>query len=176
MEIGHGIQCPLVAIGHLLVFVKHPVEDQTCDKDSGKQGRKDTDNQCGGETLDGAGTEDEEDNTGDQRGDVTVNDCGIGRLVTVGQSETHSLTGPDFLTNSFKYNDVRVHSHTQSQHDTCDTGQRQNRTDGGECSENEQDVGHKGDSRDPTGPTVVEGHVNQNQAECYNEGNQAGMD
>ena len=76
---GESEVLPLVAL-HLTVV------DQTCHKDGSEEADTDTDDKGGGETADRTSTEDVEDDTGDQRRQVRVEDGREGVAITLIES------------------------------------------------------------------------------------------
>ena len=65
-----------------------------------------------GEALDRTGTEDVEDDTGEEGGHLTVDDGGVSVLVTVLDGELNALASLDFFLDTLEDNHVRVNSHT----------------------------------------------------------------
>ena len=85
---------------------------------------QDTDNQCRGETADRTGTEVEQDDTCDDRCQVRVEDCGESIGVTVGKCFLDTFTCTQLFFGTFVNQYVGIHSHTERQYHTGNTGHR----------------------------------------------------
>ena len=129
MGVLHEVPGKAVLESDVLSLLDAVVEDQTGDEDGSKNRGDDTDDQRGGEALDRTGTEDEENDTGKEGGDLTVDDGGISVLVTVGNSLAQALAGGKFLLDTFIDDHVRIHGHTHGQDETGYTRQSQDRSE-----------------------------------------------
>ena len=152
------------------------VEDQTGDEDGSKNGSDDTDDERGGEALDGTGTEHEEHDTGEEGGHLSVDDGGISVLVTVSHSLAQALAGGKLLLDTFIYDHVRIHSHTHGQDQTGNTRQGQDCSEGNEDSKEEKHVAEEGDVSCDTCALIEEYHVDEDEQEGDQEGNHTGLD
>ena len=74
MDFGKCVHGDAVTEFQFLAFVQSRIEHHAGDEDSREERGEDTDNQGGGETLNRTGTEDVEHDTGNQGGDVTIDD------------------------------------------------------------------------------------------------------
>ncbi len=128
--IGKEILGKAVREFNVLFFLKSCDEDQPRDEYRSEQRSYDTYYKCGSEALYGTRTEDEEHYTGDERRDVGVEDRRHCVPVTGGDGGAETLTGAQFLLDTFVYKNVGIHRHTHGKHYTRDTGQRQY---GAEC-------------------------------------------
>ena len=162
--------------GEVFTLLQTGLDNHSGHQNGGEQGGEDTDDQRGGETLDGAGTEDVQHDGRNQGGDVTVDDGGVGVLEALIDRHADTLTGAHFLAHAFIYNHVRINGHTQGQDDTGDTRQRQDGAHGGEHADDEEDVQQQGEVSDQTGAAVVQEHVDDDQQESAEEGEQTGFD
>ena len=79
------------------------------------------DNPGGGEALDRTCTEEQQDETGDQRGDVRVEDGTEGVRVTLLDSLLHTQATLQLFLDTLVDQHVSIHSGTQCQHDTGNT-------------------------------------------------------
>lgn len=145
-------------------------EDDAGQVDCGEERADDTDNQGGGEALDRTCTEEEEYDTGDDRGQVGVEDGGEGVGITVGDGGAHILACTKFLLGALEDKHVGVNRHTEGKHDTGDTREGQHGLEGGEDSEGEEEVADKSEVGDETGnQTVYNTHENHQQHDGQNE-------
>ena len=174
--VGHRIESGLVAETEFFAACHTCFENHTGNEDGGEHGRKDTDNQRGGKTLDRTGTEHVEDDTGDEGGDVTVDDGGVGVLVTVLHSEALSFAGTHLLTDTLIDNHVGVDGHTEGQHKTGDTGQGEDGAEGGQHTDDEEHVAEQGQVSHKTGTVVIEQHIDHHEDECDQEGEHTFVD
>ena len=72
-------------------------------------------------------TEEEQDDTCYDRGEVTVEDSRECVAVTLGDGLAQFLAVAQFLFGTLEDKHVGVHRHTEGEHDTGDTGERQHR-------------------------------------------------
>ena len=82
----------------------------------GKERSTDTDTECHGKTANRSGTEVVEDDGGDDRSEVRVEDGREGIAVTIGKGSLEVLTGAKFLLRTFVDKHVGVDSHTEREH------------------------------------------------------------
>ena len=115
--------------------------------------------------MDRTRTQNDEDDTRNQGGDVTVDDGGVGVLVTVGDGELDALASLDFFLDTLEDDHVGVNGHTQGQHDTSDTRQGEHRAEASQHAEQEEHVHQQGDVGHKTSLVVEEHHVNQHEDE-----------
>ena len=152
------------------------VEDDPGDEDRGQDRGDDTDDEGRRESLDRAGTEDEEHDTGEDRGHLAVDDSGISVLVTVGDGLSETLSSGQFLFDALIDDHVRIHGHTQRQDETGDTREGKDCAEGDEGSEEEEHVAEKGDVSGDTGSPVEEDHVDEDEEESDQEGDHTRLD
>ena len=113
VRILEDIGSELVGHGHGLALGDAVVEDDAGYEDGGEHRSDDTDDERGGEALHRTGTEDVEDDTGDEGGELTVDDGAVRVLVTVGHRLGEALAGGKFLLDTLIDNHVGIHGHTQ---------------------------------------------------------------
>ncbi len=82
------------------------------------------DGQRDGEALDGAAAKPEEDDGGDQRGEVRVENRGEGLFIGGLDGVLEGFAGGDFLAQAFVDQHVGVHRHADGQDHAGDAGQR----------------------------------------------------
>ena len=162
----------LVVEGDVLALLQPVVNDETGDEDGGKHGSDDTDDERGGEALDRTGTEEEQHETGEEGGHLTVDDGGVSVAVTILDGLADALAGTELFLDALIDDNVGIHCHTQSQHQTCDTREGEDRSERCEGTEEEEDVGEQGEVSHETGSLVEENHVNEHQEECHEEGDE----
>ena len=166
----------LVLEGDALAALDAAFEDQAGDEDGGEHRGDDTDDERGREALDRTGAEEEEHETRQEGGHLAVDDGGVGVLVTVGDSLAQALAGLELFLDALVDDHVGVHGHTQRQDETGDTRQRQDGAEGGQGAEEQHDVGQQRDVRGHTRSLVEEEHVDEDEAERDQEGNETGAD
>ena len=143
---------------------------------SSKIRRVDTDDERRGEALDRTGTEDVEDDTGEEGGHLTVDDGGVGVLVTVGDGLGEALASGQLFLDTLIDDHVRIHGHTQGQDETGDTREGKDGAEGDEGAEEQEHVAQQGDVGDETGSLVEEHHVQEHHEEGDQEGDETGAD
>ncbi len=130
--------------------------DETGQIDGGEERADDTDDKGGGEALDGACAEEQEDYTCDNRGEVGVEDGREGVGITVGDGGADVLAGAEFFLGALVDEHVGVNCHTEGKHYTCDTREGQHCLERGEDAEGEEDVEYQRDVGDESGDESVE--------------------
>ena len=149
----------------------------TGQEDSREEGSEQADNHRRGKPADGAGTEIEEYDAGDDRGQVRVEDGRESVAVTVGDGFAQRFAGAKFFFGTFIDQHVGIDRHTERQHHTGDTGQREHGLEGGQNTHREEDVQHQGAVGDQARNQAVEGaHVNHQQYQGQHERDHAGVD
>ena len=123
-----------------LVLVHVVLVHQTGEEHGGEEGAGNTDDEGRGEAADGARTEEEQDDTGDDGGQVGVEDRGEGVLVTVLQGALDVLAQAQFLLRTFVDQHVGVDCHTEGEHHTRDTAHGQCCLEGREDAQGEEEV------------------------------------
>ncbi len=108
----------------------------------------DTDDKCGGESLDRTCAVEEQDYCGDNRGKVGVEDGGECVGITVGDSLMDVLAGAELFLGTLEYKHVGVNGHTKGEHDTGDAGECKHCLERGEDAECEEEVADKADVGD----------------------------
>ena len=165
MSVAHKILRPLAREGDLSPFIDYALDQQAGNEDRTEERGQNTDNQRSGETLHRTVSEDEQNDTGDDRGKVTVDDRGVCFRETVLDSQAQTLTAAKLLLDAFVNNHVGIHGHTHRQHDTRDTGQRQHGTERNQNTEQQEYVAQQGDIGQPAGCLIVEAHIEKHQHE-----------
>ena len=124
MNIVEPVLRPLAGERDAAEFRNDRLDQDTRNEDRAEQRGQDTDNQRRSEALHGTVTENEEDDTRDDRRKVTVDNGGIGVRETVLDSQRQPLAGSQLLFDTFVDNHVGIDGHTHRQNDTRNTGQR----------------------------------------------------
>ena len=83
--VGESVQGDAVANLKGFAFLQTSLDNKTGQQDGGEQRGEDTDDQRGGETLDGTGTEDVEHDSGDEGGHVTVDGTKTEKCAEIGK-------------------------------------------------------------------------------------------
>ena len=91
-----------------------------------------------------------------------------------GQGE--ALAGSQFFLDALIDNHVGIHSHTQGEHQTGDTGQGEHGAETNQHAEQQQDVAQQGNIGNETGATVEDHHVDEHQDKGDEEGDETGAD
>ena len=162
--------------GDVFVACQTAFEYQSRDKDGGEYRSDDTDNQHGCETFDGAATEEEQDDTGDQGGQLTVDDGRICILITVGDSQTQRLAAAKLLFDTLVDDDVGIDRHTHGEHQTGDTGEGEDCAERYQGAEEEEHVAKQRDVGCPTCTAIPNQHVQEHEQECQCERNHTAAD
>ena len=151
--------------------------EQTGQIDSGEEGADDTDDPSGGKSLDGTLTKPEQDDTGDDRRHVGVEDSREGIAVTGSHSLLGSLAGSKFLLGSFIDKHVGINSSTERQHHTGDTRHGKCGLERRQNTEREEEVDNQSAVGNHTGDEAVHGnHVDHQQHEGDDEGDDTLLD
>ena len=106
------------------------------------------------------GTENEQRETGDQRGDVRVENRVESAVVALEDGGVRCQPLPQLVADALVDQYVGVDRHAQCQGDGGDAGQRQRRLQEGEQGDQEEQVGAQGDDRDEAEQHVVRDHEN----------------
>ena len=128
--IGQEVLGKPVREGHVFFPFQHSGEDQPSDQDCRKQRSQNTDDQGRCKTLYRTCSKYKQDDTGDQRGYVTVDNSRHSVLVTFGHCYVQCLAHTQLLFDPFVDDDVRIDRHTHRQHDTGNTRQGQYGSEG----------------------------------------------
>ena len=160
----------------VLTFCQPCLEDDAGDEQRSEQRGDDTNDKGGSEALNRTCTEHEQHDTGDDGGDVRVDNCAHSVLVTLAHCKAQALTGTNFLLNTLVDNHVCIHRHTQSQHDTCDTGQGEHCTKRSQHTKQEEYVAHQSDAGDNTCTVVEENHIEQHEHKCNHKRDERSID
>ena len=83
-----------------------------------------------------------------------------------------TLAGLKLFLDTLIDNHIGIHGHTQGQDETRNTRQSQSSSECGKSTEEQDDVGKKGDVGSQTRATVEEYHVDEHEQECDEEGNE----
>src|SRR5690606_5665041 len=126
-------------LGHRGIEVQAPsfygdigVDKQSGNEDGREQGGHDPDHQGRGKALDGPRSENKEDDRGQASGDVGIQNGGERIAKTVLDGLCHALALGQFLFYPLKYQNVGIHGHPDGQYNTGNSGQGQDRTEGGQ--------------------------------------------
>ena len=148
-----------------LVFV-----EQTCQIDSGEEVTNNTDDPGCSEATDRTGTDHEQDDTCDQRGEVGVEDGREGIAVTLSHRFLHIFTLAQLLLDTLVDKHVGIHGSTQRKHHTGDTTHRQGSLERGQDTKREEHIDDQGTDSDRTRDDVIDGkHEDDQQHESHNE-------
>ena len=165
---GHVLHNLALADGH---------KEQAAQVDGGEERADDADDEGGGEALDGTCAEEQQNHTGDDRGEVGVEDGREGVRVTFADCGARVLAGAEFFLGTLEDKHVGVDCHTQREHDTADTRQGEHSLERGKYAEGEEQVEDKAEVGDEAGDESVEGaHENHEQNQCDNKRHKAVVD
>ena len=160
-----------------LVFLHKVVVHQTGQVNSREERDGNTDNLCRGESADGTRTEVEQDDTGDDRCKVGVEDGRESVLVTILQGHFNRLTIAKLLFRAFVNQHVCVHRHTDGQHHTCNTTHGQCCLERCQDTERKEHVQQQGSVHHHAGDETVHGAgVNHQQNKGHYARDEAGLD
>ncbi len=154
-----------------------PEEEQTAEVNSGEERADKADDQRGCEAFDGACAEEQQNHTGDNRGEVGVEDGREGVRVTVGESLAHVLAGAELFLGALEDEHVGIDGHTEREHDTGDTREGEHCLERGKDAEGEEEVADKADVGDEAGDEAVEcAHENHQEHEGHDERDETCLD
>ena len=111
-----------------------------------------------GEPAHRPGADAEEDERGDDRGQVGVEDDQEGAFVAGADRQAQRLAALAFLADALVDQHVRVHRHAERQHQSGDARQREHRLHAGHSAEHEQQVHQHGEVGDDAADEVVDRH------------------
>ena len=144
------------------------LKDDAGEPNGGEYGCQQTDDEGGGEAADGTGAEVEQDYTGNDRGDVGVDNGREGIAVAVGKSSLNLLACAKLLLGTLVDKHVGIHCHTEGEHHTGNTAHGERRLERCQHTQDEEEVDDQGAVGDHTGLDAVEQtHVNHQQHEGH---------
>ena len=161
--------------GHLVegALVHEVLHHEACCKHGGEERAADTDYQGHGKTADGTRTEQNQDDTGDNSGQVRVEDGRERVLVTIADGSLQALTGTQLLLAALEDKHVGIHRHTERQHDTGDTRQGKHTLERSQDTDGEEEVHQQTQVGDAASvDTIGANHEDHQQNQCDNERNQ----
>ena len=88
-------------------------------------------------------------------------------------SLAQTLAGLKLFLDTLVDNHVGIHRHTKGQDKTRDTRQGKGCSEGGKCTEEEDNVGDKCEIGSQTCSTIEEDHVEEHEDECDDEGDES---
>ena len=157
-------------------LVDDPLKQHASDEDRAVERSQDTDDKRGGEALNGTRTEDEEHDTRDDRGKVTVDDGRVGIRESVLDSQRKALAAAQLLLDTFVDDHVGINGHTHRKHDTGYTGQRQYCAERHQHTHKQEDIEDKCHVGHPSRRLVEESHIKEHQHERQHEREHTGID
>ena len=110
---------------HPFVFVQEVLVYNASQENSRKERHQDTDNQCRGKSTDRTCSEIIQDDTRNDRSQIGVENGRESIGITIRQCLFHSFSRTQFFLSTLIYQDVSIHSHTQREHHTGNTGHGQ---------------------------------------------------
>ena len=152
-------------------------EDHTGEEDRRDEGGDKTDDQGRSEATDRPCTEVEEDDTGDDRREVRVEDSAEGIAITVGDSAGHALAVAQLFLDTLIDKHVRVNGHTEREDKTGDTREGEHGIERSEDTEREEAVDDECEVGDHTRDEAVsQAHVDHQEDKCDSEGDDTSLD
>ena len=158
-------------------LTKSPLEEDTAQEYGAHERSDDTDDEGDGETTDRTSTEVVEDDTGDQRGQVGIEDGAERIAISRINSRTKLLAAGKFFLGTLVDKYVSIHSNTHGEHDTGNTRKGKHSmearkdTDGEEGIDQEAAVGYQTSS-----DAIEEHHIDEEEHEGHDERNHTGLD
>ena len=143
--------------------VHEAVHQEAGDQNGAQHGDDHAQQQGLGEALDGAGTEDQQHDGGDQGGYVGVEHGGHGVLETGPHGSLGAAALARFLVKAFEDNDVGVHSHTDAQHHAGQTRQGQLDVEQRDQQEEDDNIQRQRPGSDEAVQPVAEDHQQHDQ-------------
>ena len=110
------------------------------------------------EALYGASAEPDKNRSGDQRRHIRIHDGGCHLIESACGRVFDALAGTKFFTQTFKNQNVRIHTHTECEHERGDTGQSQSSSEAGKHTKHDDHVDDGGSHRDETAEEVINNH------------------
>ena len=104
-----------------IALAKSPLEEDTAQEDGAHERGDDTDDEGDGETTDRTCTEVVEDDTGDQRSQVGIEDGAERIAIGSVNSRTELLAAGKLFLGTLVDKHVGIHSNTHGEHDTGNT-------------------------------------------------------
>ena len=162
-EIEIGLADDLEHAQLLLAAAESVVENQTCHHQSGVHGGRDTDGQRHTEATHRTCTHDDHDDACEQGRNITIENHTERTVITGGNCRAQRLALGQLFTDTFIDQHVGVNGHTNRQHDTGNTGDRQRGTDQTHHTQQDHQVQDHGDIGHQTGEHVITKHEQRNQ-------------
>ena len=172
LHVLHQVAGELGVEGHVVegALVDEVLHHEACSKHGGEERAADTDYQGNGKTADGTGTQQNQDDTGDDGGQVGVEDGRERILVTVADGGLQALAGAQLLLATLKDKHVGIHRHTQGEHNTGDTGQGKHALERGEDTDGEEQVEDQTQVGNVAGVNAIgANHEDHQQNQCHDE-------
>ena len=152
-------------------------EDHTGEEDRRDEGGDKTDDQGRSEATDRSCTEVEEDDTGDDRREVRVEDSAEGIAITVGDSAGHALAVAQLFLDTLIDKHVRVDRHTEREDKTGDTREGKDGVERSQDTEREEAVDDECEVGEHTRDEAIsQPHVDHQEDECNGEGDDTSLD
>ena len=148
------------------------VHDRACDPDGGEHADHDAEHEGRGEPLHRAGPDKEQDECGDERGEVAVDDGDERALVAAADGQAQRLAAASLLSDTLVDEHVRVDRHAKGQHQPRDAGQGHHRLQAGHGAEHQKQVEHERKVGDHAGGQVIDHHESHHE----DGGHDAGAD
>ena len=147
------------------MFVHHTGQEH------GREERaKDTDNQGGSKAPDRTGTEVEQDDTGQDRSGIGVDNGREGIRITFSQCLARSLAGFQLFLGTFIDQHVGIDRHTERQHHTGDTRHGQGGLERRQNTQREEEVHEQGTVGNHTRNHAVHGtHIDHQENQGHDE-------
>ena len=152
--------------------IEHQPGQEQCAENAGD----DTDAQCYGESLHRAGAHRVQNDAGEQRCNVGVQNRARRLRVADPDCLAQLLANRQFLADTFKNQHIGVHRHTDGQNNTGDTRQRQRGVERRQRAENQHHVDRQREHRHQTGPDVVPADEHRHQQQRDAAGDNAVAD
>src|SRR5581483_10271087 len=137
--------------------------------DGGDHGRQDADTERHGESLDRPGPELEQDDSGEERRHVRVDDRGQRTVVAGLDRRARRFSGAELFAYALVNEHIGVDGHTGYQHDAGDAGQREHGSERREDREQKKNVENKRDVRQHSRAFVVDKHENNHERAADDE-------
>ena len=134
---GEGQTEPLILVGEVFV-------DDARQPNCGEEGGNDADAERHGKPTNGTRTEVVEDNGGDDRGEVGVENGREGISVTIRKSLLEVLAGTKFFLSTLINEHVGIDGHTERKHHTGQSAHGEGGLEGCEHTESEEEVEDEG--------------------------------
>ena len=160
-----------------LVFLEAVLVNETGEEHCCEERAEDTNDPRGGEALDRTCTEVEQNDTGDDRSEVRVEDSREGIAIACFQCVLDALASAHFFLDTLIDEHVGIDSRTQRKHDTGETRHGERSLERREDSEREEQVDDEGAVGHHTRDEAVHhDHVDHQEHEGHDERNDTLLD